>query len=155
MAKKELATMTKTKPFLEKSKDRRSKSRFPLQRELRYKVLSDQRVVEQGLGRTVNIGSGGVAFRLDHDLPPGCLVELSISWPVLLDSSCAVRLVTYGHLVRSRSGLIACTVERYDFRTQGRVMQALPARTDSIFQRWANNLRRETLRADVPQASAS
>lgn len=155
MSKKEPPMMPIIKSILEKPKDRRSKSRFPIQRELRYKVLRDRRVTETGNGKTVNMGSGGVAFRLDHDLTPGVLVELSISWPVLLENSCAVRLVTYGRLLRSRGGFCACTVDKYEFRTQARVMQTLPARTDTVFQRWADNLRRESVRSSPIRASAS
>jgi PilZ domain len=153
-AMKQLAAMRIPEPTLERPNDRRYKSRFPIQREMRYKVLQDNQVVEIGTGRTVNVGSGGAAFRLDHELVPGCLIELSISWPVLLDNTCAVRLVTYGQLVRSRGGLCACTFEKYEFRTQARV-QALPARTDTVFQRWADNVRKVNLRVSVAQASAS
>lgn len=134
--------------------DRRKKARFPMQRELRYKVLRDNRVVEIGTGRTVNLGSGGVAFRIDHELATGCLIELSISWPVLLDKNCAVRLVTFGRLLRSHGGVCACTVDKYEFRTQARVMQTLPPRTDSMFQRWADNQTRESLRVSAARASA-
>jgi len=133
--------------------DRRSRFRFPIQREVRYRVLSDDRFIETGLGRTVNLSSRGVAFRIDHDLTPGSLVELSISWPVLLDDRCPVRLVTYGRILRSRGGLCACTIDKYDFRTQARVMQTSP-RVDTHFQRWADNLRREDLRNRVERASA-
>jgi hypothetical protein len=155
MKTKELATMTKTKPILEKPTERRSKSRFSMQRELRYKVLRDHRVIETGTSNSVNIGSGGVAFHLDHELAPGCLVELSIGWPVLLDNCCAMRLVTYGRLLRSRAGLCACSIDKYEFRTQARVMQTLPVRTDTVFQRWAETVRREKSRLSVARASAS
>ncbi len=155
MANKELAIMNITKPTLAKSTERRNKSRFSMQRELRYKVLRDHRVVESGTSKSINIGSGGVAFYLDHELAPGSLVELSIGWPVLLDNSCAMRLVTYGRLLRSRAGLCACTIDKYEFRTQARVMQTLPPRTDTIFCRWAENLRREKPRLSVARASAS
>jgi hypothetical protein len=155
MSRKELVTMRKTTPINESPKDRRRKSRFPIQREVRYKVLRDNRVVKIGTGRTVNIGSCGAAFRLDHDLVPGCLIELSISWPVLLDNTCAVRLVTFGRLLRSRSGFCACTIDKYEFRTQARVMQTLPARTDTVFQRWADGVRKDSLRVSLARASAS
>ncbi len=154
MSQKDLPMILMSKPVLEKSKDRRSKSRFPIQRELRYKVLRDRRVVEAGTGKTLNLGSAGVAFRVDHDLAPGVLVELSISWPVLLDDTCPVRLVAFGRLLRSRGGICACTIDKYEFRTQARVMQTLPARTDTVFQRWADGLLRERVRG-VVQASAS
>jgi hypothetical protein len=153
--KKDMPMILITKPVSKKPEERRSKSRFPIERELRYKVLRDHRVVEVGTGKTLNLSSAGVAFRADHDLTAGALVELSISWPVLLDDKCPVRLVAFGRLLRSRSGICACTIDKYEFRTQSRVMQTLPARTDTIFQRWADSLLRERVRGSVVQASAS
>lgn len=155
MSLKDLPMILMSKPILERPKDRRSKARFPIQRELRYKVLRDRRVAEVGVGKTINLGSGGVAFRVDRDLAAGVLVELSISWPVLLDDTCPVRLVAFGRLLRSRAGVCACTIDKYEFRTQARVMQTLPARTDGLFQRWADGLHRERARTTVVQASAS
>jgi hypothetical protein len=64
--------------------ERREKSRFPIGRELRFKLLEDTRVLESGTGETLNMGSGGVLFSAKKDLQPGLFVELSISWPVLL-----------------------------------------------------------------------
>lgn len=154
MSKEELTAILMKRAIVEKPNDRRKKCRFPIQRELRYKVLRDNRVVEIGTGQTVNIGSGGVAFRVEHELALDCLIELSISWPVLLDKNCGVRLVTFGRLLRSSSGLCACTIDKYEFRTQARVMQTLPPRNDSFLQRWADNQRKESLRVSLVRASA-
>jgi hypothetical protein len=133
--------------------ERRVKTRFPMERELRYKLLKNDAVVESGTGRTLNISSGGVAFCLDHDLVPGAYIELSISWPVLLDNACAMRLIAFGRVLRSAGRRTACTIEKYEFRTQARVFQAVPTvRTDSMLQRWAGSLRKETLRAQLARA---
>lgn len=137
--------MRLTKP--ETNINRRIKSRFPIHRELRYKLLQDGRILEAGEGKTVNIGSGGVAFALDHGLNEGSFIELSISWPVSLENGCPMRLVIFGRVLRSSSSSVACTVDKYEFRTQARTHQATGAvRSDSMLQRFADGLRKENLK---------
>ena len=72
----------KTKQHIE----RRSKFRFGIQRELRYKVSEDGTTVAAGTGQTINLGSGGIAFAAQHELKPTAFVELSISWPAQLNN---------------------------------------------------------------------
>jgi len=121
MFSKDLATMHKIKVDL--ASERRSKYRFPMQRELRYKLLKDGASCQAGVGETVDMGSGGIGFSIGHDLPVGAFIELSISWPVLLDSSCPMRLNVFGRVVRNENGKCACTIDKYEFRTQARALQ--------------------------------
>ena len=128
--------------------ERRKKTRFPMTRELRYKILEDESIVESGLGATLDMGSGGVLFQTDHQLPIGTFIELSISWPVLLENSCPMRFIAFGRLLRSTGCVSACTIDKYEFRTQARApLLLVPARTDSKLQRWAGNIRKETMKA--------
>jgi hypothetical protein len=128
--------------------DRRKKARFPLNRELRYKVLDGDTIVEFGVGTTLDMASGGMAFMTEHQLPVGSFIELSISWPVLLENSCPMRLIVFGRVVRSAGRQTACTVDKYEYRTQARVVrQIAPVRNDSMLQRWADNIRKESLKA--------
>lgn len=128
--------------------ERRKKARFPLHRELRYKVLDGDTIVDAGTGLTLDMGSGGVAFRTDHALTPGGFIELSISWPVLLEDACPMRLIVFGRVVRSGPRKSACTVDKYEFRTQARAPGPVaPVRSDSMLQRWADNVRREITKA--------
>jgi hypothetical protein len=121
-----------------KSIERRAKVRFPMQRELRYKLLEGDTVVASGVGGTCNMSSGGVAFTSDQPLVAGAFIELSISWPVLLDNQCPMRLIVFGKVVRTGLNRSACTVEKYEFRTQARTLQfTAPPRTDRMLQRWA------------------
>jgi hypothetical protein len=137
-----------------KEADRREKARFPIHRELRFKVLQDATVLETGNGETLNISSGGVLFSLDRDLQPGCFVELSISWPVLLDNTCPMRMIAFGRVLRSTAGVTACTIDKYEFRTQARatVRPITLNRSDSMLQRWANGVRKESLKASLATA---
>jgi hypothetical protein len=128
--------------------ERRKKTRFPINRELRYKVLEDNTIVASGMGITLDMGSGGVAFQTDHLLPAGSFIELSISWPVLLEDSCPMRLIVFGRVVRSAGSMSACTVDKYEFRTQSRTVRPIATvRSDSTLQRWAVNLRKEIVKS--------
>jgi hypothetical protein len=130
--------------------DRRSKSRFKIRRELRYRLLREGNVVEAGSGLTVDIGSGGVAFRSDRVFSPGEYVELSISWPVLLEENCPMQLSVLGKVLRCQGQRSVCSVDKYEFRTQARVARhASPIRNDAVLQRWAESARRETLKASA------
>jgi len=91
--------------------DRRGKSRFKIRRELRYKLLREGEVIEAGTGFTVDIGSGGVAFRSGRAFRVGEYVELSISWPVLLAESCPMQLSVLGKVLRSDGQRSVCSVD--------------------------------------------
>jgi len=127
--------------------ERRKKTRFPMNRDVRYKVLEGDKIVGFGMGTTLDMGSGGVAFLTEHQLLAGSFIELSISWPVLLEDSCPMRLIVFGRVVRSSGRLTACTLDKHEFRTQARVVREMaPVRHDSMLQRWADNIRKEGLK---------
>lgn len=131
-----------------KPSERRLKRRFPIQRELRFKLLEDDAIVAAGSGETIDVSSGGVAVNVDQPLGLGAFIELSISWPVLLDASCPMRLIVFGRVVRSEGNRVACTIDKYEFRTQARKLQvATPIRSDGMLQRWADQIRKENTKA--------
>jgi hypothetical protein len=99
--------------------DRRAKKRFHIEQEVRYKMLYGQRIAETGVGKTVNVSSGGVWFTAENTLTAGMPVELSMNWPVLLNDSCPMKLMIYGCVIRSSGKSAAVSIERYEFRTQG------------------------------------
>jgi hypothetical protein len=101
------------------SGERRSSDRFPIEREVRYKVLSKRTGQEEGTGRTINISSNGVLFTTDQILLPGKRLELSISWPAQLDNKCQLKLVARGRVARLEQGRAAIEIQQYEFRTQG------------------------------------
>jgi len=98
--------------------DRRHSDRFPIEREVRYRVLSKRTAEESGDGKTINISSSGVLFTSSHVLLPGRRMELSISWPAQLDNKTALKLVARGRVVRFEQGRAALEIEQYEFRTQ-------------------------------------
>jgi hypothetical protein len=106
--------------YNENPNERRSKLRFPLQRELRYKLLEPGRSGVGGAGHSIDVSSGGVAFTTDHSLPADATIEISMSWPVTLENDCPLRLVAKGRVVRNDVNSVACTIDKFEFRTQAR-----------------------------------
>jgi hypothetical protein len=99
--------------------DRRHSDRFPIERDVRFRVLNKRGGDEAGEGRTLNISSSGVLFTSEHMLLPGRRLELDISWPVQLNNQVALKLVARGRVVRFEEGRAAIEIQQYEFRTQG------------------------------------
>jgi len=99
-------------------RDRRHPERYPMERQVRYQVLGKRGIEATGEGKTVNLSSRGVLFTCRHELQRGRRVELYISWPVLLNDECALKLVVRGRVVRSEEGRAAIEIQQHEFRTQ-------------------------------------
>ena len=104
----------------ETADDRRSSNRLPIERDVRYKLLGGKKSVKQmGLGKTVNMSSGGVLFTTETPLPEGERMELAVSWPAQLNQTLPLKLVAMGRLVRVDDKHAAISIERYEFKTRG------------------------------------
>ena len=101
--------------------EKRTRQRFPMNMELKFTVGGGRRNRIQGLGDVVDISSRGVAFRTVAALEPGAAIEASLAWPAVLNGDCALRVVIEGRVIRSAENLTVMSVERYEFRTSGRV----------------------------------
>ena len=97
--------------------DRRVSDRFPIEREICYRVHNRRGNDECGNGLTVNISSNGVLFTTASMLLPGKRMELAINWPARLDNRCALKFVARGRIVRSEDGKAAVEIDQYEFRT--------------------------------------
>src|ERR1700677_1086970 len=115
--------------IMNSERERRTKRRFHIEQDVRYKMLYGQRIAETGVGKTMNISSGGIWFTTQALLTAGMPIELSMTWPVLLNDSCPMKLMIYGCVVRSNERGAAVAIERYEFRTTGGSMQPQPAIT--------------------------
>ncbi|MCS7026948.1 MAG: PilZ domain-containing protein [Bryobacteraceae bacterium] len=104
-----------TKP----ANERRAADRFPIERDLRFKLLSKKDGEETGVGKTVNISSTGVLFTTDKLLIPGRRLEVAIHWPAKLNNHCALKLIARGRIVRFEQGRAAMEIQQYEFRTCG------------------------------------
>lgn len=101
------------------AQDRRLSGRFPIEREVRYRVLNRRGPEIIGTGKTLNMSSSGIAFTTETQLPPGRKVEIAISWPAQLDNRCPMKFVARGRVVRSEPGMAAIEILQYEFRTLG------------------------------------
>lgn len=138
-----------------KPTDRRTKLRFAANWELRYKLLEHDKIVAMGRGETIDISSGGIAFRTDAVPAAGNYLELSVSWPALLDDTCPMRLVVYGSVVRRTNSMAACVVEKWEFRTGSRqTTPAGPRRIDSRLLRWMEYRKEVMMKASAVSAPA-
>lgn len=124
--------------------ERRAKKRFVMEREIRYRVLEQDKIVAVGSGKTLNLSSNGVAFVTENDLPQGAFIELSIAWPALLENRCPLQLIGFGRVLRCSGRTVACTLEQYEFRTLARIVPegAWSARSDQRLRRWAEAVAR-------------
>ena len=105
---------------VEPSTDRRVSHRLPIEREVRYKVIGGKQLVRPtGLGKTLNMSSGGVLFTTESGLPEGARVELAVSWPAQLNGATPLKLVATGVLVRSEERRAAISIQSYEFKTRG------------------------------------
>ena len=107
----------------------REDRRYDLGLELRWKLIRRRRVVDTGVGRTVDLSSGGVLFETGRELPEGFDVELSIQWPVRLDNEAPLQLVVLGRIVRAGGGWAAIRTVQHDFRTAGAHSENRPVPT--------------------------
>ena len=104
--------------------DRRHSDRFPIEREVRFRVLNKRGGEEAGEGKTLNISSSGVLFTSEHLLLPGRRLEVAISWPVQLNDQVPLKLVARGRVVRFEEGQAAIEIQQYEFRTQAQAAGA-------------------------------
>jgi hypothetical protein len=92
---------------------------FPIERELRFRIVN-KRDETVGSGKTIDIGSKRILFRTDQTLASGNRVQMAISWPAQLDRKCSLKLIASGRVVRAEPGVVAVSIERYEFRILGR-----------------------------------
>jgi c-di-GMP-binding flagellar brake protein YcgR len=105
-------------PSVGSEPDRRGNSRFPVREEVRYRVLNAKSLKLTGVGRTLDISSGGILFTTEEKLPIGKLVEVAVNWPVTLGGVCALRFVAVGRVVRAEHNKAAVRIDRYEFKTR-------------------------------------
>jgi len=98
--------------------DRRASERFPIARDVRYRILNKRGGEETGTGQTVNMSSSGLLFTAGEMLLPGRRLEVAVSWPAQLNDKCALKFVARGRVVRFDDGQVALEIQQHEFRTQ-------------------------------------
>ena len=100
--------------------ERRLKQRFPIQLDVLYRVYQRRTETALGIGKTIDISSSGLVFRAENEIPVGSRVEVSATWPALLHGNHPIRWIVFGNVVRTGNGITAVSIERCEYRTQGR-----------------------------------
>jgi len=95
-----------------------SKRRFPIRQDVQYTCRMRSGVAQVARGETVYMSSSEVGFTTERTLKPGQRIEVAVNWPALLDQTCHMKLVIYGHVIRNDANAAAVKVERYEFRTR-------------------------------------
>jgi hypothetical protein len=101
------------------NQDRRAKRRYPLDLPVQFKIMKNYLVIGSGSGTTLDMSSNGISFASDQPVKVGSYLEMSVSWPVLLNQACPLKLVVSGKVVRSEGGVVGLHMDRHEFRTQG------------------------------------
>jgi hypothetical protein len=112
--------------------DQRIHRRYPITLEIEYRLLNKGRIERVGIGRTLNISSGGVLFETDDSFPAGASIELMMNWPFLLEGVCPLKLAVRGRVVRSDSHRIAIRTKHHEFRTAGARSARIPQSGDKV-----------------------
>ena len=99
--------------------EQRAHRRYPVALEAEYKLRHKGKVQRSGIGRTLNVSSGGVFLESSDSLPEKGRIELMMTWPFLLEGVCPLRLVMHGRIVRCEENGVAIRSDRHEFRTAG------------------------------------
>ncbi|MGI8990747.1 MAG: PilZ domain-containing protein [Bryobacteraceae bacterium] len=106
-------------PDFSTTQDRRNTSRFPMDREVRYRILETRKHHPQCAGKTLDMSSKGILFETVDAVPVGKRLEISVNWPAQLNKTCRLKFVALAKVVWSDGKRVAVTIERHEFRTQG------------------------------------
>jgi hypothetical protein len=100
-------------------KERREKSRYPLQLNVRYETIA-MAGRAAGFGRTVNVSSSGALISCSNTISEGARIRVVFEWPSLLNGTTPLQLITIGTVVRRQRLAVAIAFEGHQFRTAGR-----------------------------------
>jgi hypothetical protein len=96
-----------------------SRTWYPVNLELEYKLWYRRKLVRCGSGRTVRMSSCAVQFKADVALPAGRTITIDMNWPCLLDGKCALKLQMFGRVLSNSGSQNVVRFIRYEFRTVG------------------------------------
>jgi c-di-GMP-binding flagellar brake protein YcgR len=120
------------------SGDRRRDKRYEICLDAKWKLIRRRKVLDTGIGRTLDMSSGGLLLETERPLPLGLNLELSVTWPVMLHNVAPLQLVISGRIVRAKGKHVAVRMMQHEFRTMGvssehRTAPAPGARTPMAF----------------------
>lgn len=102
--------------------EHRSRTRYPIQLNVRFRGVGSDNWLS-GVGRAINISSGGILVISAEPVRLGDRIQLSLDWPWRLDGNTPLQLVTEGKVVRLTDGGFAATILRHELKTLRRLSQ--------------------------------
>jgi hypothetical protein len=99
--------------------DRREATRFPVSEDVKYTVVRASALPMTCIGKTLNLGRGGLLLSTPERLPLGQRVELAVAWPARRDGECLLQFAATGQVVWSECDRAAVKFEHHEFRTRG------------------------------------
>lgn len=106
------------RPSTELQQNRRLKRRFVIQQDVRYERVRGAKVLDAGMGRTLDMSSSALRFTTGMALCRGDKVKVTVDWPVLLDATCRLKMVIYGWVLRSDGNSAVVSIGHYEMRTR-------------------------------------
>jgi hypothetical protein len=100
--------------------DRRLARRYPISAELEYRIMGRDGLAYCGVGRTINLSTGGILFQSEQTLTPGMRIELTIAWPARLNDSIDLNLCVSGRVARTDGKLHVVRIREHEFCVRGR-----------------------------------
>ena len=95
--------------------ERRSATRYPIERDLSYRVIGSAGQ-EVRTARTVNVSTSGILFSADAVPALGRRLALQVRWPRRSDQQPELDLVILGRVVRATGTSAAIAYETFDLR---------------------------------------
>jgi PilZ domain len=98
--------------------ERRSKVRYPVNLNVRYRTLSDGPTLV-GVGRTLNVSSRGFLIASAQEIVrDGSRLQVSLEWPWLLHGTTPLQLIAVCRVTRRRPAEFAVKMDSYQFCTR-------------------------------------
>jgi hypothetical protein len=94
-------------------RERRGKTRFPIELVARYAVQGPQEI--EGTGRTVNISSNGLLMTSAHEVSPSTSISVVVQWPIAI-GNVPLALHIRGSVVRCDHGFVAVRIGTHELR---------------------------------------
>jgi PilZ domain-containing protein len=94
-------------------KERRAADRVQIVYPIRYETHTQPKQI--GMGHTIDMSNGGIAFTTESFLPANAPVTLHVAWPVRLDGTVPIELIAAGRLARTEAMRAALQLDRLSF----------------------------------------
>jgi hypothetical protein len=118
--------------------ERRLKSRYPLELNVRYQTVAATGALS-GVGQTVNMSSSGMLLACASRIPEGTRVKTFVEWPSLLNGTTPLQLITVGTVVRATAFGVSIVFESYQFRTMSRARRNVVEMPEPISPSYGNS----------------